>query len=65
MEDLPPDENYKTVRRDYKYKRLGVIFLLAGIDLQTREVIPFVRDRHSSKKYIVYRVPSVIGFQVS
>ena len=53
-EDLPPDENHKTIRRDYEYKRLGTVSLLAGIDLQTGEAIPLVRDRHSSKEYIEF-----------
>ena len=36
-EDLPPDENHKTISRDYEYRRLGTVSLLAGIDLQTGE----------------------------
>ena len=51
-EDLPPDERHKTISRDYEYKRLGTISLLAGIDLQTGEAIPLVRDSHTSKDYI-------------
>lgn len=53
-EDLPPDENHKTISRDYEYKRLGTLSLLAGIDLQTGEAIPLVRDRHTSKEYIEF-----------
>ena len=53
-EDLPPDKNHKTISRDYEYKRLGTVSLLAGIDLQTGEAIPLVRDRHSSKEYIEF-----------
>lgn len=53
-EDLMPDENHKTISRDYEYKRLGTISLLAGIDLQTGEAIPLVRDKHSSKEYIEF-----------
>ena len=52
-EDLLPDENHKTVSRDYEYKRLGTISLLAGIDLQTGEAIPLVLDNlkvHSSEE---------------
>ena len=44
-EDLLPDENHRTINRDYEYKRLGTVALLAGIDLQTGEAIPLVRDR--------------------
>lgn len=53
-EDLMPDENHKTISRDYEYRRLGTISLLAGIDLQTGEAIPLVRDKHSSKEYIEF-----------
>lgn len=53
-DDLLPDENHKTISRDYEYKRLGTVSLLAGIDLQTGEAIPLVRDRHTSKEYIEY-----------
>ena len=53
-EDFPPDENHKIISRDYEYKRLGTVSLLAGIDLQTGETIPLVRDRHSSKAYIEF-----------
>ena len=53
-EDLPPDENHSNINRDYEYKRLGTVALLAGIDLQTGEAIPLVRDRHSSKEYVEF-----------
>lgn len=53
-EDLPPDKDHKTISRDYEYKRLGTVSLLAGIDLQTGEAIPLVRDKHSSKEYIEF-----------
>ena len=53
-DDLPPDNEHKTICRDYEYKRLGTVSLLAGIDLQTGEAIPLVRDRHSSKEYIEF-----------
>ena len=53
-EDLPPDKKHKTISRDYEYKRLGTVSLLAGIDLQTGEAIPLVRDRHSSTEYIEF-----------
>ena len=51
-EDLPPNKDNKSFCRDYEYKRLGTISLLAGIDLQTGEAIPLVADKHSSKEYI-------------
>lgn len=51
-DDLMPDERHQTISRDYEYKRLGTLSLLAAIDLQTGEAIPLVRDRHSSSEYI-------------
>ena len=53
-EDLKPDEKHSTINRDYEYKRLGTISLLAGIDLQTGEAIPLVSDSHSSSDYIAF-----------
>lgn len=53
-DDLLPDEKHKTISRDYEYKRLGTVSLLAGIDLQTGKAIPLVRDRHTSKEYIEF-----------
>ena len=53
-EDLLPAENHRTINRDYEYKRLGTVALLAGIDLQTGEAIPLVRDRHNSKEYVEF-----------
>ena len=53
-EDLLPAENHRTINRDYEYKRLGTVALLAGIDLQTGEATPLVRDRHSSKEYVEF-----------
>ena len=53
-DDLYPDEKHSTFSRDYEYKRLGTVSLLAGIDLQTGEAIPLVRDTHNSKDYIEF-----------
>lgn len=53
-DDLYPDEKHRTFIRDYEYKRLGTVSLLAGIDLQTGEAIPLVRDTHNSKDYIEF-----------
>ena len=52
--DLLPDETHSTVMRDYEYKRLGTLSLLAGIDLQTGEAIPLVSETHNSKDYIEF-----------
>lgn len=53
-EDLLPDENHSAISRDYEYKRLGTLSLLAGIDLQTGEAIPLVSDTHNSKDYVEF-----------
>ena len=53
-DDLMPDEKHSTISRDYEYKRLGTLSLLAAIDLQTGEAIPLVRDKHSSMEYIEF-----------
>lgn len=41
-----------TIKRDYEYKRLGTVSLLAAIDLLTGEAIPLVRDTHKSEDFI-------------
>ena len=51
-DDLPPTENIGTIKRDYEYKRLGTVSLLAGIDLQTGEVMPLVSDSHNSVNFL-------------
>lgn len=53
-EDLLPDEKHSCRCRDYEYKRLGTLSLLAGIDLQTGEAIPLVSATHNSKDYIEF-----------
>lgn len=53
-EDLQPDVKHKTINRDYEYRHLGTVSLLAGIDLQTGETIPLVKDSHNSKDYIEF-----------
>lgn len=53
-DDLLPDGNHGTISRDYEYKRLGTVSLLAGIDLQTGEAIPLVSKTHNSKDYIEF-----------
>ena len=53
-EDLPPTEEHGMIKRDYEYKRLGTVSLLAGIDLQTGEAIPLVSESHNSSDYIEF-----------
>ena len=50
--DLPPDSDHGAIKRDYEYKRLATISLLAAIDLLTGEAIPLVRDTHKSDDFI-------------
>jgi transposase len=40
--------------RDYEYKRLGTLSLLAGIDLLTGEAIPLVSETHKSSDFIEF-----------
>lgn len=50
----PVVNKYKTVQRDYEYKRLGTLSLLAGIDLHTGKITPYVHERHRSKEFIEF-----------
>lgn len=52
--DLAPTEKYSSVARDYEYRRLGTVSLLAGIDLFTGKVHGFVRDKHKSEEFIEF-----------
>lgn len=53
-DDLLPDDNHSTISRDYEYKCLGTISLLTGIDLQTGEAIPLVKESHNSNDYVEF-----------
>ena len=53
-EDLLPDGEHGFISRDYEYKRLGTLSLLAGIDLQTGEAFPLVSESHNSRDYIQF-----------
>lgn len=51
--DRPPASNqYPSHLRDYEYKRLGTVSLLAGLDLHTGRVTEIVTDRHASVDFI-------------
>lgn len=52
--DLRPSLSHNEVYRDYEYKRLGTVSLLAGIDLLTGEAIPLVSDTHKSSDFIEF-----------
>lgn len=51
--DLPPKSGaHPSVGRDYEYKRLGTVSLLAALDLHTGKIIAQVHDRHRSREFI-------------
>ena len=51
--DLPPQPGrHKSVGRDYEYKRLGTVSILASLDLHTGKIIAQVHDRHRSREFI-------------
>src|SRR3954447_17070708 len=51
--DRPPTPNqYPSHLRDYEYKRLGTVSLLAGLDPHTGRVTEIVSDRHASVDFI-------------
>jgi transposase len=50
--DLRPTADSGVVLRDYEYKRLGTLSLLAAIDLLTGEAIPLVSETHKSSDFI-------------
>lgn len=56
-EDEPPvpnTEKISTIMRDYEYKRLGTLSLLAAIDLLTGEAIPLVSETHKSCDFVMF-----------
>lgn len=51
--DLPPKPGkHKNVSRDYEYKRLGTVSILAALDLHDGKIIAQVHDRHRSCEFI-------------
>jgi transposase len=50
----PVMDKYPTLQRDYEYKRLGTVSLLAGIDLHTGHIIPLVRNQRRTKEFIEF-----------
>lgn len=51
---LPIPGKYPTIGRDYEYKRMGTVTLMAAIDLHTGIIIPLVKDRHRSAEFIEF-----------
>ncbi len=54
--DLQPNlkKGHKQIQRDYEYKRLGTVSILAGLDLHTGKVIAQVHDRHRSREFVEF-----------
>ena len=50
----PPTADNGVTMRDYEYKRLGTVSLLAGIDLLTGEAFPLVSSSHKSSDFIEF-----------
>ncbi len=51
--DRPPKlKEFPSHLRDYEYKRLGTVSLLAGLDLHTGRVTEIVSDHHASADFI-------------
>jgi len=51
--DLPPEPgSHAQIRRDYEYKRLGTLSVLAGLDLHTGYILAQVHERHRSREFI-------------
>lgn len=53
-EDRCPTTKHGFISRDYEYKRLGTLSLLAGIDLLTGKVMGLVRERHRSCEFVEF-----------
>lgn len=51
---LMPESTRSTIKRDYEYKRLGTLSLLASIDLLTGTATPLVSDTHKSSDYVAF-----------
>lgn len=51
--NLPPKPGgHKNIGRDYEYKRLGTVSIIAALDLQDGKIIAQVHDRHYSREFI-------------
>jgi transposase len=52
-QDLAPwPGRYPNIARDYEYKRLGTVSILAALDLHDGKIIAQVHDRHRSREFI-------------
>lgn len=51
---LPVPNKHHAIGRDYEYKRLGTVSLLASIDLHNGIITPMVCDRHRSLEFVTF-----------
>ena len=49
---MPEPGKQSRMMRDYEYKRLGTLSILAALDLHDGHVIAQVHDKHSSSEFI-------------
>jgi transposase len=49
---VPVASKHSSIGRDYEYKRLGTVSILAALDLHTGHVTAQVHDRHRSREFI-------------
>ncbi len=49
---LPDPKKNSRLMRDYEYRRLGTVSILASLDLNSGHIIGQVHDRHRSKEFI-------------
>lgn len=52
VEDEPMTKDHGFIARDSDYIRYGTVTLLAGMNLVTGEIVPLVRDTHTSDDFI-------------
>lgn len=53
--DLPPEPGkHRATGRDYEYKRLGTLTLMAGLDLGTGHIHRAVVERHRSREFVAF-----------
>jgi transposase len=58
----PSPNQYPSHLRDYEYKRLGTVSLLAGLDLHTGHVTETVSDTHNSGDFIAFLNKLDVGY---
>jgi len=50
---LPKPGKYSKIGRDYEYRRLGTLSILAALDLHTGHIIAQIHEKHRSKEFIM------------